>query len=133
MKNSREGLIGLILAVMMLVGCGSSEIKPVDVYPEDMCAYCRMAVSDQRFAAEIISETRDVFKFDDIGCMENFQKKSASLKLAAQFVKDYETKKWVPLEDATIVNTNMFTPMGSGKVAFSDRSKAEEFLKQRPK
>jgi copper chaperone NosL len=125
--------MGAILSMIIAVSCGTSEIKPVDIYPEDMCAHCRMAVSDQRFAAEIISETREVFKFDDIGCMEGFQKHNASTKIAAQFVKDYETKNWMPLDRATIVETGVFTPMGSGKVAFADGVKAKEFMERHPR
>ena len=129
---SREYSMAMILSLVPLLGCGASEIKPVDIFPEDMCAHCRMAVSDQRFAAEIISDAREPFKFDDIGCMEDFQKENSNLKIAARFFKDYETKNWIVPERATIVETSVFTPMGSGKVAFADSSKAKEFLRQHP-
>jgi copper chaperone NosL len=112
--------------------CGSSEIKPVDIYPEDMCSHCRMAISDQRFAAEIITADGEVFKFDDLGCVERFKEKSADLKIAATFVKDYETKNWLPYERSTIVQTSIKTPMGSGKVALADSSRAQEILEQFP-
>ncbi len=112
--------------------CGSSEIEPVDIYPEDMCSHCRMAISDQRFAAEIITVSGGVFKFDDLGCMERFREKSSDLKIAAKFVKDYETKNWIPYERSTIVQTGIKTPMGSGKVALADSKKAIEYLKKFP-
>jgi copper chaperone NosL len=107
-------------------GCSPSEITPIDIYPEDMCSQCRMAISDQRFASEIISDQREVFKFDDIGCMEQFRSLRNDLKIAAVFYKDYETKHWIPSDHATIVETDVMTPMGSGKVAFADSVKAKE-------
>lgn len=113
-------------------GCGSSEIKPVDIYPEDMCSHCRMAISDQRFAAEIISVPGEVFKFDDLGCMERYQEKMSNLKTAAKFVKDYEQKIWIPVERSTIVRTSIKTPMSSGLVALADSSQAQEYLRRFP-
>jgi copper chaperone NosL len=113
--------------------CGSSELKPVDIYPEDMCSHCRMAISDQAFASEIITEAGEVFKFDDLGCLERFKERSTELKIAATFVKDYETKIWLPYEHSAIVQTSIRTPMGSGKVALADSIKAYEYQKKFPK
>ncbi|MCI0690906.1 nitrous oxide reductase accessory protein NosL [candidate division KSB1 bacterium] len=120
------------LSFFLFLGCGSSEIKPVDIYPEDMCSHCRMAISDQAFASEIITEAGEVFKFDDLGCMGKFKEKSTDLKIATTFVKDYETKNWLPYERSTIVQTSIRTPMGSGKVALADSLKAREFSEKFP-
>jgi copper chaperone NosL len=119
--------------VSYLFGCGSSGIKPADIYPEDMCSHCRMAISDQAFASEIITADGEVFKFDDLGCLERFKQNSTDLKLAATFVKDYETKNWLPYEHSVIVQTSIRTPMGSGKVALADSIKANEYLTKFPK
>jgi len=124
--------VGWGLIVLMLIGCGASELKPVDIYPEDMCSQCRMAVSDKRFASEIITDQREVFKFDDIGCMENFKDRSKELHVAAIFLKDYESKDWMPFDRSIIVETDVMTPMGSGKVAFADSTRAKQFAKEHP-
>jgi copper chaperone NosL len=92
-----------------------------------------MAVSDQAFASEIITTDGEVFKFDDLGCLERFKDNSADLKIAATFVKDYETKKWLPYERSVIVQTSIRTPMGSGKVALADSAKAREIMENFPK
>jgi copper chaperone NosL len=115
------------------MGCPSGEVKPVDIFPEDACSNCRMAVSDHRFAAEIISEQGEVFKFDDIGCMERFREKRSDVVIAATYLKDYETKEWVPSGRATILETDIDTPMGSGKIAFSDSVQAGAFRKNQMK
>lgn len=115
-----------------LFACGPSEIKPVDIYPEDMCSQCRMAISEPVFASEIITTDGGVFKFDDLGCLEKFQEKSGELKIAATFVKDYETKNWLLYEHSTIVQTSLQTPMGSGKVAFADPAQAREYREKFP-
>jgi copper chaperone NosL len=116
----------------MAIGCSSPEIKPVDIYAEDMCSQCRMAISDHRFASEIITNDREAFKFDDIGCMENFRERHPEVIPAAVFVKDYESRAWISIERSTIVTTDLDTPMGSGKVAFADSSRAREFAERHP-
>lgn len=117
---------------LLLAGCGTWERKPVDIFPEDMCASCKMSVSDQRFASEILAESGEVFKFDDPGCLEEYRRVHPDLKIAAKFVKDYEGGTWLRWEDAVIVTTGLFTPMGSGKVAVRDSSRAREILRQHP-
>lgn len=74
----------------------------------------------------------EVSKFDDLSCLEKFREKSTGRKIAATFVKDYETKKWLPSERSTIVRTGIRTPMGSGKVAFADSAQAKEYVKKFP-
>ncbi len=117
---------------LILQGCGSSEMKPVDIFPEDNCSDCRMAISNESFAAEIIDDGNEVFKFDDLGCMEHFRKNSPALSIRALFVKDYESRSWIPYEKSTIVQTGVRTPMGSGKVAFMSSAKAKEFADKHP-
>lgn len=113
-------------------GCAATEIKPVDLYPEDQCAQCRMAVSNEAFASEIITRNGDVFKFDDLGCQEKFLKEKSDLAVAAIYVKDYQTRTWLLKEKSVIVQTSLKTPMGSGKVAVADSAQAKQLAEQYP-
>jgi copper chaperone NosL len=122
----------LFIVSALLWGCGNPEVKPVEIYPEDMCATCRMAVTDQRFASEIISEEREAFKFDDIGCLETFTAQRKDITIVGTFYKDFVSKEWIGEGQATVVATGVSTPMGSGKVAFADRAKATEFQRRHP-
>lgn len=121
------GVVGAALA-----GCGTPRIAPVEIYPEDACATCRMAFSDQRFASEVIDTDGGVFKFDDIACMESFLSGRAETVIAAAYVKDFETKTWISRDRAVIVTTSVASPMGSGKIAFADSSRAFAFQKDHP-
>lgn len=122
----------LLVPLLVLASCSSPEPKPVDLYPEDMCAYCRMAVSDHRCASEILIESGEVYKFDDISCLEHFRSQQTNLKVAGIFVKEFETRLWLPWDKAVVIKTGVFTPMGSGKVAFKDSLRAREFLLRNP-
>ncbi|MFN0156866.1 MAG: nitrous oxide reductase accessory protein NosL [Bacteroidota bacterium] len=127
---SRRNLAWLFLVI--LGGCATHDISPVDIYPEDICSNCKMAFSDHRFASEIINDQGEVFKFDDIGCMLKFRVSHSDVVITATYLKDYDTKEWIPYERSTIVETDIETPMGSGKVAFADSVRAREIQKQYP-
>lgn len=118
--------------IVLLAGCSAKEVKPVDIFPEDMCAYCRMAVSDQRFASEIVTDAGEALKFDDIGCLEQYESDHPVVKAATRFVKEYDTKGWLRWQDAVVVTTGLSTPMGSGKVAVRDSGRAEELVRRYP-
>lgn len=120
------------LMIALWTGCAGSEVKPVDIFPEDNCAQCRMAISEKEFASEMITQESDVFKFDDLGCLENYRKNNPAVQPKAVFVTDYDSKTWIPYEGSVIVKTDVATPMGSGKVAFADSARATAFAAEHP-
>ena len=122
----------LLMTLFLVFGCSSGEVKPIDIHPEDMCSRCRMSVSDQRFASEIITEQGEAITFDDIGCMLTYRTAHVELKISAIYLKDYTTREWIRFEQAAVVKTSIETPMGSGQVAFSDPVRAQEFQQQHP-
>lgn len=118
--------------VCFFAGCAVREIKPVEIFPEDNCSNCRMAISSRQFASEIIAEGDEVMKFDDLSCLESFRKKNPALKIKAVFVTDYETSRWLQFEKSVIVKTGLDTPMGSGKIAVKDSVRAAALVKGHP-
>ena len=122
----------VVLAFAAAAGCASSEIRPVELYAEDACAMCRMAVSDPAFASEIITLDGDVLKFDDLRCLENYRREHATLRIRAIFVKDYETRAWLPYERSVMVRTSIATPMGSGTIAAASADQARRLSEAHP-
>lgn len=122
----RKRLKIFIFLTVFLAACTSGEIKPVPIEVGDMCSFCKMAISEKQFAAEIIAEDEQVLKFDDIGCLLRHRQAAGNqLKPAAIFVTDHDSRQWLKAEDAFFVKSKTFkTPMGSGIVAFADNAKA---------
>ena len=113
-----------MLSVLLFSACEKREIQPVSLEPSDMCGFCKMAISEKRYAAEFISKDGDPFKFDDIGCMirniENKQKREA---IAAVFVVDFDSKEWLKAESARFLRSSEFkTPMNGGIAAFREKT-----------
>ena len=133
-SNAWISLLLVIVAVgMTVVSCGSKDFKPVNLVQGDKCDFCQMTIKNQVFASEVVAPGGKIYKFDDFKCLESFLQKPDSPRPEAIFVKDYDTRVWIPYESSTIVRTSIVTPNRSGKVAFKDSVRAREFaLKNSP-
>jgi len=111
-----------------LAGCETNNVEPVALEPEDMCAYCKMAISEKRYAAELIDSEGQAIKFDDIGCMANFVNGQKNpTKTVAHFVIDFDERQWIKADNAYYLRSSeLSTPMNGGIIAFKNQSKAEE-------
>jgi copper chaperone NosL len=90
-----------------------------------MCGFCRMAISQKRFAAEVLDADENAVKFDDIGCMLRYLE-SGRPKPTAVFVMDYATGKWKDANASSFLRgSKVATPMGGGILAFGDKARAE--------
>jgi copper chaperone NosL len=127
-SNPKRLCVALLLGALWLAGCGKPKFEPVEIAAEDMCAFCKMAISEKQYAAEFLNQGGDAFKFDDIGCLANQLKTRQKRRdIAAFFVVDYDSREWVNAEQAYFVRSEEFkTPMSGRVVAFKDRSKADE-------
>lgn len=131
-KYSKLKMTLSILLPLLLVSCSPKEITPVELFPEDECATCRMAVSSPEFASEIINADGTVVKFDDLRCFENYRKTHPPQEFAAIFVMDYDSKQWMPFGKSIVIQTGIETPMGSGQVAVASQQRAQELKTQHP-
>ncbi len=115
-----------VLFLLAFAACREAEIKPVDIAAEDVCAHCKMAISEKQFASELITTDGDALKFDDIGCMQDYLKEKPDTKIAAQFFIEYDTRRWLKGNAATFVKSKEITsPMGGGIIAFENDTKAK--------
>src|SRR5262245_32450138 len=117
-KRSPHTRLLQALYFLLLTGCGNVELRPVELLPEDACTFCRMAISEKRFACELITKDGDAIQFDDIGCLLNYPKERSNVESAA-FVVDFDTREWLKSEEAYFVKSKVFkTPMDGNVVAF---------------
>ena len=119
---------GLIIGVTVMANCQKQVIAPVALAPEDMCSYCKMAISEKQYAAELIDSEGLALKFDDIGCMANSIKaKKNTAKPVAYFVMEFNERQWIKAEDAFYVRSaELNTPMNGGLIGFRTETKAQE-------
>lgn len=122
------GAVAMISVLLLPAACQTTRIEPVALAPEDMCSYCRMAISEKQFAAEVLDSEDQAFKFDDIGCLVNFvESKKNKAPIAAYFVMDFDKRDWIKAEEAYYVRTSeVTTPMNGGIIAFRTQSQAQQ-------
>ena len=129
MKNKLYHLIGLAGLVWLLAACGNDEVQPVDINEEtDTCEVCNMAVVDNQYATQIVLENGKSLVFDDVGCMYEWIESNKNEKISAEFVRDYNDKEWILVDDATYVyNQSAKTPMAYNVISFKDKASAKAF------
>lgn len=113
----------LLAAAVLLSACGDTVARPRAVDTKnDACAWCRMSVSDARFAAQLAAPGEEPRLFDDIGCLRDLLARDAgSLGGWTAFVADHRTKAWVPASDAVYTRADaLATPMDSHLIAHAD-------------
>lgn len=118
---SSRALLGAGFA-LLLAACGAREPLPLAVDTRnDQCASCRMAVSDPRFAAQIVAPGEEPRFFDDLGCLRDTLKEKPLSADAIVFVADHRTGVFVRAAGATFTRVEgLATPMGSHLVAHAD-------------
>jgi copper chaperone NosL len=105
---------------------------PEIIYGQEMCSACGMVIDDPRFAAATLLIDGQYLKFDDAGEMLSYHMNHPEDQVAAWFVHDYPSEKWIRGEQAIFVESpSLQTPMGSGIAAFTDRAEAEAFAVER--
>jgi copper chaperone NosL len=105
---------------------GAPEPAALDTRTE-ACASCRMAVSEARFAGQVVAPGELPRFFDDIGCLADFVKAGRAPAGAVAFVADHRTREWVRADRASYTRvTSLQTPMGSHLVAHADRASREQ-------
>lgn len=91
-----------------------------------------MAISQPRYAAQIVDKDGTAFKFDDIGCMVSFarERRLAPAAGAKFYAMDYAGAGWLHAERAVFVRSaGIDSPMASGLAAFRDQAAAQNFVK----
>lgn len=127
MRDTPLWLVQLAWMVLLWTGscvpAGPSPPAELDT-TNDQCRFCRMAVSDPRFSAQITAPSEEPLFFDDIGCLKAYLERGPSLSVGATaYVADHRTKEWILAGSALYVrNPSVETPMGSGLLAYADAS-----------
>jgi copper chaperone NosL len=108
--------------LLFLIACARGEPSPAALDPRtEACAFCRMAVSDPRSAAQLVAPGEEPRFFDDVGCLGRHLAASPPPRGAVAFVADHRTGAWVRADRAVYTHQpTVETPMGSHLLAHAD-------------
>lgn len=110
-------------ALGALAACAASEPRPI-AFGRDECAYCRMVVSDSRFAAALLTARGRTVVFDSAECLAGYYAQQRGDRggdeAQSLWVSDYEHPgHLIPARRARFLRlAGPGSPMGKGLVAF---------------
>jgi copper chaperone NosL len=124
-------LSGAALAACARAPAGPPE--PVAVhFGDDECAHCKMIVSDDRQAAEVVKPGGAATIYDDLGCLLT-REAVARPDPGNVFVRAFDGSGWLRAEAAIVVRSReIASPMGYGYAAFAAGSAAETEARRHP-
>ncbi len=111
-------LITIFFFSLALFGC-SPEPQPID-YGSDICEFCKMNITDNKYAAEIVTHKSKVYKFDSIECLFQFKKGFIkSDEIHSEWVNDFsQPGKLIDLTKAHFLLSEVYrSPMGMNVLA----------------
>lgn len=133
MNGLRTHITVFLLLAGLLAGCSQ---KPAKIYyGEDECAHCKMMITDNRFAAQLVTETGKAAKFDAIECMARYSEDHPAEAGEARFwVSDFSRPgEWLNLDNALLVRSEVIrSPMGAGLLALPSQGAVAEHLDEYP-
>jgi copper chaperone NosL len=112
--------LALVAGAVVTICCRTSAPPPAALdTAHEPCGFCRMIVSDQRFASQIVAPYEEPRFFDDLGCLTNYLTNTpAQPNGAVAYVADHRTKAWVRAGRAVYTRVGtLAAPMTSHIVA----------------
>jgi copper chaperone NosL len=119
----------MVVLLLLSMGCQADQ-RPQAIESHDVCTSCKMAISELRYAAQLVDKDGNAFKFDDIGCMLRYLREHG-LPQRRVYVMDFINQQWLQAESAVFVKSDAIkSPMASALAAFRDQPAAQQFVKK---
>ena len=129
-------IIKIIAALGFLILATACSQEPAVIhYGSDECAHCKMMITDEQFASQIVTDKGKALKFDAIECMAVYQRENADeLQGAIRYVSDYnQPGNWLKAKEAQFVKSEVVnSPMGESLLAFPSQEEAKKHITERP-
>jgi copper chaperone NosL len=101
------------IAALALSACAGAGPRAV-VTDEDQCGYCRMEVTDTRFATQVVTRTGKTHIFDSVECVAGYLRANPDDSERTVWVADAEhPDQWVAADAAGyLMGSDLRGPMG---------------------
>jgi copper chaperone NosL len=126
-SESTSPLCAVVLAAAVMVGCSAPGPGPIQ-YDSDVCDHCHMTISDPAFAAQLVTRSGKVYRFDDPTCLASFVASSsvAPADVHSIWMNDHRRPDtFVRAQDAFfVVSDRIRAPMNGRTAAFTAHTDA---------
>lgn len=102
----------------MLAACAPAGPRAIAL-GEELCGYCRMAITDARFGSQVRLATGKTMVFDSIECLAGFVAATPAERITAAWVSDFTRPgTFIPVDEASFwIAGGGVSPMGKGLLA----------------
>lgn len=114
--------------LVALVSCGSDKPEPIKLN-SDSCDFCKMTISNGKFACELITSKGRCYKFDDLFCMIQYAKSNTKVVFKRYYVSNYLGENQLILaEKGFYLNGDTInSPMGGKTAVFINEKELLEY------
>ncbi|AWL09662.1 hypothetical protein HME7025_01810 [Aquirufa nivalisilvae] len=111
------------LPLLFLFQACTIEVKPIQV-GRDNCHFCKMGISDIRFAAAILTKQGKTLPFDDLKCLLNYLQINKETAVQDIYVSNFSGKHELVLATQAyyISSPSLGSPMTGNMAAFNDKN-----------
>jgi len=132
---SRQPALIVLLPMFFFISSCNSDPAPI-IVGKDICSYCKMPVSDNRFGAEIVTGTGKIYKFDDAHCVLSFlhsPKFQREENIKIYFVDFSGDHSLIPATTSSFLKSEALrSPMNGNVAAFSNHDSMEQTFNKYP-
>ncbi len=127
-KKSAIDAALVLLISLSFFSCNANEPKPIKINV-DSCDFCKMTISNEKFAAEVITEKGRYYMFDDVSCMIKYAKANKAVVYKGFFVTNYlNEEQFIPVEKGFYLMGGIINaPMGGKVTAFDSNENATSY------
>lgn len=122
----------LILQIYILAGCS---VAPEKIkLGVDHCNFCKMTISDSKYATEALTKKGKVFKYDDLHCLisDLYKNGDNNSEIKGIYVSDFCGKNELILKDKSyfLIGDEFHSPMGGNVACFSEIDSMKNYVKR---
>lgn len=121
----------LIFIAFIILGLLSCSIEPEPInFGNDHCAFCKMAIADPKYGAELVTDKGRIYKFDAIECMIPYMNEHSNTKFSYIMAIAYDKPKTLKNVESLyfVKNEHFNSPMSENLAAFVNQPKEFESL-----
>ncbi len=121
-------LLTSAITLLFFTSCGNNGPEPIN-YNQDACVFCKMSISESRFAAELITVKGRVYKFDDLQCLLQYDASNKEVAVKNYYVGNFsEEKQLIDAKTAFFVKSEVLrSPMAGNIAAFATQKAAANY------
>lgn len=117
-----------LIGLFSFISCGTPGPKPVQLNV-DACSFCKMTITDIKFATQLTTQKGRQYIFDDMICMVEYRKQNSKIDYDHFYIADYcHPSDFIDLDHAILLQSDsLFSPMGGNIIGFAVRDSADVY------